>query len=527
MATAVKYPGGGVARYTQTKTVPAPIGGLNARDSIAQMPETDAISMVNWFPSTTSIAVRNGSLNYTTGLPGWVESLMPYLPPNTANNKLFGASGTAIYDCTSSGAVGAAVVSGQTSARWQYTQFVNASGTYLYCVNGSDAPQVYNGSTWQAITTGSSPIAFTGGPASLSNLIQAYTWQGRLLFIEKNSMRFHYLTAGAITGALSTFDLSSIFSMGGNLVCMADWNALTMTGPQDYAAFISSFGEVLVYQGFDPSLPGSWALVGRFRIGRPVGNRPIVKVGADVYVMTADGVVPLSSMQMDERSQAGVEAITTKIQNAINNDVQTYSANFGWQMILHPIGNKLIINVPQVENSIQYQYVKNTITGAWTKFTGWNGACWALYGDKLFFGGNTVTTQADMGQNDNAAAINTSLLPAFNFFGDESQNKQFLMFRPIFYSDAPVSATYAFCTDFNVVNPSASLSAPSAAGSLWNVSFWNVSFWSSGSSPRYAWQGGAGFGFSATLNLQTTSSAQNLALYSIDYAWQPMQGNWL
>ena len=149
------------------------------------------------------------------------------------------------------------------------------------------------------------------------------------------------------------------------------------------------------------------------------------------------------------------------------------------------------------------------------------------FGEDFFF---FATAEGAAEADFDAAALRAALKaasPAFNFFGDESQNKQFLMFRPIFYSDAPVSATYSFCTDFNIIPPTSALSAPGAAGSLWNVSLWNVSPWSSGASPRYSWQGGAGFGFCATLNLLTTSSAQNLQLYSIDYAWQPMQGSWL
>lgn len=514
----------GSQRVSVTHSVPACVGGLNARDSLAAMPQTDAVIMTNWFPLTTAIQVRNGSASWVTGVTGWVESLMPYQAQNSTNNKLFAGANNAIYDVTSSGAVGAASVTGQTSNRYQNCVFGNASGNYLWAVNGADYPQVYNGTGWQQVTTVSSPIALTGGPASLKNLIQAYSWQGRLLFIEQNTCKFHYLASGATSGALSTFDLSTIFRMGGNLVAFADWNALTMTGPQDYAAFISSVGEVLIYQGLDPSLPGSWALVGRFRIGRPIGNRPTIKVGADVYVITADGLIPLSAMQMDERSQIGIESITTKIQNAINTDVQNFSGNFGWECILHPIGNKLIINVPHVTNSIQWQYVRNQITGAWTVYDGWNASCFALLGDSLYYGGNGAVVQADTGESDLGEAIVTDLLPAYNYFGDETQNKMFSMFRAVFNSDGSVSARYAFCTDFQQISPTATLDAPGSSGAVWGAAMWNISLWQSGLTPRFIWQGGYGVGFNASLRLQTTTTAQQLQLLSLDYCYQPSSG---
>jgi hypothetical protein len=44
-----------------TKVVPAPVGGLNARDALAAMPETDASVMVNFFPFADRVESRTGS----------------------------------------------------------------------------------------------------------------------------------------------------------------------------------------------------------------------------------------------------------------------------------------------------------------------------------------------------------------------------------------------------------------------------------------------------------------------------------
>lgn len=43
------------------KTIPSPTGGWNARDAIADMPETDAVAMVNIFPQTTDVTLRYGT----------------------------------------------------------------------------------------------------------------------------------------------------------------------------------------------------------------------------------------------------------------------------------------------------------------------------------------------------------------------------------------------------------------------------------------------------------------------------------
>ena len=44
----------------KTASVPAPIGGWNARDSLANMAATDAVQLVNWFPTPTDVTMRKG-----------------------------------------------------------------------------------------------------------------------------------------------------------------------------------------------------------------------------------------------------------------------------------------------------------------------------------------------------------------------------------------------------------------------------------------------------------------------------------
>ena len=78
----------------------APIGGLNTRDAVDLMPQTDAIRLDNFFPGSTDVSLRKGFTNHVTGLPSTVQSLLTYQSPSA--NKLFAASNNAIYDVTSS-----------------------------------------------------------------------------------------------------------------------------------------------------------------------------------------------------------------------------------------------------------------------------------------------------------------------------------------------------------------------------------------------------------------------------------------
>ena len=134
----------------QGTSIPAPIGGLNTRDAVDMMAEQDAIRLDNFFPGSTDVAVRNGYTSHVTGLPSSVQSLMAY--SSGATNKLFAASGANIYDVTSAGSVGGAVVTSLSNAQFQHVNFTISGGGYLFIVNGADAPRHYNGSAWATPT---------------------------------------------------------------------------------------------------------------------------------------------------------------------------------------------------------------------------------------------------------------------------------------------------------------------------------------------------------------------------------------
>ena len=125
---------------SKTTSIPAPVGGWNARDSIAAMAPTDAVYLTNFFPTVSDVMLRKGFSNFATGLPGQVESVMTY--SSGSANKLFAASVTGVYDVTSGGAVGAAVAT-VTNARFQYVNMATSADRYLLSVNGADKMQIY------------------------------------------------------------------------------------------------------------------------------------------------------------------------------------------------------------------------------------------------------------------------------------------------------------------------------------------------------------------------------------------------
>lgn len=502
-----------------TLALPAPVGGLNARDALAMMPPTDAVTLDNFFPGTSSVDLRRGYVQWSTGYPAAVESLMAYNGP--VSSKLFAAAGTAIYDATASGAVGAAVVSGQTNARWQHANMGTPGGQFLYCVNGVDYPQLYNGTTWAQVT-GVSAIAITGVDPRL--LITVNIYATRVFFVEKNSARCWYLPVNSVGGAALSLDFSSLFVLGGYLATMATWTVDNANGIIEYAVFISSEGEVLMYSGTDPAVAANWVRAGRFRIGRPVGRRCFVRVNSDVIVLTSDGFIPLSKALLTDREQS--IAVSDKITNIVSADLSNYAANFGWEATLHTGGEKLIVNVPQNVGTVQYQYVMNTITGAWCRFTGWKANTFETMGDDLYFGGNLgapntgYVAKADTGFSDNGGYIFGEAKTAFNYFNAPGRQKQIVMARPIFITSGNLQAAIALDMDFADALPTSSPTFSGGGGTLWGTALWGTFLWATSSTVRKDWQGVTGVGDCAALHMRIVNNVTATSWPSVEYVYR-------
>ena len=500
-------------RTANTASVPAPLGGWNARDSLANMPEADAVSLINWFPTPADVGVRKGYSNWSTGYGAAVETLMLY--EGDTQEKLFAASGTSFYDASAAGAVGAAVQTCLTNARWIHTNFTTTGGVrYLMAVNGADKPRLWNGAAWIAVDGVSVP-AITGITTTSINYVT--THKSRLWVAIKNTMEVWYGPTGGF-GAFNLMDLRAVFKRGGTIVAMETWSLDGGYGLDDHLVFMSSNGEVAIYKGTDPSTANTWALIGLYYFSAPIGKKPLYKWGGDVLVLCFDGMLPLSQSLQSSRvnTQTG---ITDKIQYALAQKISATFTTYGWQMTSTPTENALLINVPQEDGSIE-QYVMNTITGAWCRFQGWKAYCWETWKDQQFFGSGTAVCKAFDTYADAGAAINTDLKSAFNYFGSRGTLKQFTMARPLFSSDGSPGAVYGLDMDFSDDTPTGVPSFLPSTSAVWDSAVWDGAVWGGALTVQKLWQYLTGLGYCAAFRMTTQSSGIQLRLSSIDYVFK-------
>lgn len=485
---------------SSSAALPPPTGGWDSRESLADMPAENAVKLENWFPSTDKVTIRRGHASHATGMTGAVESLIEYVPL-TGSGKLFAANNGAIYNVTSSGAVGAAEVSALTNNRWQFVKIGTAAGQFVRCVNGADTPLVYDGTTWATTP------AITGPTAA--NLIWINIHQRRMWFGEKESLSAWYLAVNSIGGAATEFSLAGIAKLGGYIMAMGTWTRDAGDGMDDVAVFLTSEGEAIVYSGTDPSAAATWSLVGVFRIGKPIGRRCFTKAGSDIVIVTQDGLLPLSAVLSVDRSQTRLVALSDQITKAVNDAVRDYKANYGWQPIVYPKGIYLLLNVPKSSTTAD-QYVFNTITGAPCKFTGQNALCWGLLNDDLYFGGTDGKVyKADSGTSDNGSDIAADAVQAFNYFKPPQARKVFKMAECVFESDGDPNAAIDWNVDFGVLNPTSSAQSSPVNSAKWGISKWGIGTWGTNGQIYKGWRGVRGVGRAGSVRVRiNTNSAR-------------------
>lgn len=478
---------------TKVYSVPAPVGGWDAQSALADMPEDRAVILDNFIPRPGFIELRRGSAAQVPAFADGTPSTM--MVWRGSAEQLLACVGGKIYDVTTpSLTTPAPIYSGASSNAWEYVNFANSAGTWVAAVNGVDSPIKYDGTTVTTTTftyAGAPPPAFDQTKLSL---IMAH--KRRLHMGEKNSLRVWFASAvDAIAGPVGLLDLGPVFDKGGVLVAIGTTSLNYGTGLDDFAIYVTSQGQIAMYQGLDPGDATSWALVGVYNVGYPMGPRSLVKWGADLAIITTDGVVPLSQAIKLDRAQDDLVAITQRIQNAFHTATSSYPpGTTGWQGLLYPKGGYAIINVPAAP---AVQYVQVLQNGSWCRFTGLSASCWAVANNNIYYAANSKVYQFDLYADDDHTLITYDLKTAFNAFKAAGQ-KQFKMVRTLMTTPGFVQPAIEVDADYSEVTPTAvpTVVDPSSLTAM----------------TRYDWSSATAIGFVGAVRMQITPSVVTYAL---------------
>jgi len=405
-------------------------------------------------------------------------------------------------------------ISGATPAEFNGTYVITRTGASTFTYTMATAPSG-NATVVGTYTT----IGITG--VDSSTFANVNLFKNRLYFTQKDTLTCWYLPVDSIGGAASPLYFGSIARNSGYLQAMGTWTLDAGQGADDYAVFVTSMGEAIVYNGTDPSSALTWALKGVWQLGQTFSRRCFFKWGGDLLLLTQDGLVPLASALQSSRLDPRVN-LTDKIYYAVSQAATQFYDLFGWQINYYASENMLILSIPTALG--MEQYVMHTITKAWGRFTGIEAYCWEVSGDAdMHFGGDGYVGKFYDTFADNGNNINATAQQAYSYFDSPGRLKRFTLIRPIIQtSNGLPSVLCGIRTDFDtspLVNRIAFNPNTESVG-VWDSTIWDDCTWYGGLITTKIWQGVTGIGFSGSVNMNVASQGIEFHWASTDYVME-------
>lgn len=363
-------------------------------------------------------------------------------------------------------------------------------------------------------------------PNGLTTADMAFVWvyKNTLWFVQKESLVAWHLPVDQIGGTAKRFDLGPEFGQGGSLLIGQSWSmsASGQGGLSEQCVFLSTEGEVVVYQGLSPEPNMGWSKVGTYQIGAPMGRRGFIRAGGDLIFCTTIGFVALSTAIQVDMAALSPRAVSYAIEDLWNDTALLRDRN--WVACLWPESQMVAIAPPAGESDPMF-LVSNARTGAWSNFTNWNATCMVVFAGGLYFGTpDGFVMQAMVGGTDNGTPFTGTYMPLFSDQGKPTMMKVARMARSELISATAVNEKLSCRFDFDDDKPSPPDVEPVPVGNEWDNAIWNESLWSSdrGSVRSQRRHSVSGNGYRMAPVLQVTSGSAlplDLRIVSLDVTY--------
>lgn len=405
-------------------TIDAPTRGINAFDSPEDMHPADAIALDNWI-------CRSGYLESRPVYTQWWGAGV-----NVGFDKL------AVYNGESSDKLlifkdigGLCRVwvhpdqeDWETHAAQWTTSDLEKFCTFhinnkLIIIGGDFHERQYDGSTFSTLDyTGSDPAISTSGAFTYG-----CNFKGRAIYIDEETCSFWYAEAGAYQGNITEFPLDTAAQYGGAPKHVAVWTMDTGTGPDDVLVLYFTSGEVLIYQGDDPGDPDNWEVAGSFLVAKPTTRHASVKVGSDLVLLSEEGYINLAdALRVDQRS--GYPEYSKRIAPMLQEMREVFTSaggTFNNSNSAVTTGTGLVVFNWDMSNASNYQFVLNTSTGAWSRWTDLDAISWVEYDGALHYAdGSYVYREVRAGEETTWDSVAMNAIPAFTNFDMPDAKKQ-------------------------------------------------------------------------------------------------------
>lgn len=489
-------------RNARTISRPAPGGGLNVLDDVGDVKPDQATKLWNWWSDSDSVDQRPGHAEHAdTGTGLQVRTLINH--ELGASAEMFAASGGSIWNVTTAGAVPTEAARGFGSDNWSFASI--SANTLAVNDHPLDYPQRYDGTSWVPSTFSSDDVDVRLLKGVMEHGERLFLWPG-------DSLDFYYGGVGAVQGALERFPLSNLGNMGGVLVAGGSWTVDAGDGVQDVATFITSRGDMILYQGTDPGDASNWSLLGRFKVADPVGlHRAVMNYGPDMIVMTSDGFLSLRGI-LAEGPASRQRAISRKIYPLVRDVVEESAGDDGWDSVYSPDGSMLIFSAPgrHEDQSDYIQFVYNPLKKGWFPWRGLPSVCWGQFNQALYIGdktGKVHRVARDILDDDGADIVKEY---HSRWDGMENQNvlKKLFSAQFIMICDGQYDMRMTTLSDFQeggediaATQQTVTLNAP---GAPWDDTAWDIDYWA-GDNRHFDWIPATAWGYRMQIRSRISS----------------------
>ena len=509
----------GQRKVSQSRVVPAPIGGIDVSRGLAFGNVANSLVSYNLTAAEYGLRVRHGYREWAIELDNGsligVHTIIPYGGDDATltNDRLFAVTNEGIWDVTTEAAPPTLEIDftlpgngGDTTAEAGFGVYCNytlqSGERVLFYADQRNGLFRYTEST----DTWAREAFITGPVIEEVNFIMVH--KDQIWLVERDQSYAWYLPQLSVGGAATQFYFGTKFTHGGYVAGLFSWTIDGGVGVDDYLVIVSRSGDVIVYQGNDPGSADDWAMTGQYFIGQlPKGQKFGTHSGGNLYLLSVQGLMSMNEIiQGVDGKNENADIASRKIAYSIRPWLQQFNQDDGWEVRLTPAIGTLIINAPPRSDGVNVQWVKNTTIDSWGLWRlvpmlcidEWKGAVYI--GDAQGrvhimdnFIDNQLITPPPEGQNGDA--IPFSVLTTFDHYDSPTLFKRGKYIRPQFLSTSAPSSDSVFRYDYDISEPINSSPSPILTGSLWDQALWDVADWDNSTPEGFSpVRGGFGMG---------------------------------
>jgi hypothetical protein len=529
--------GRGQRQVTENAHFISPIGGIDTTVPLSEGDTKICVYAYNMVPDELGLKVRNGYREWQVGLDqganAGVHTLIPFegQVEGSSEDRLFAITNEGIYDVTVAEAAPIFKLAFPTDAP------DGGYGTYAHYLDSADNEFIFYADslhglyqyeqeldTWSAVTT-----EITGVNPALINFVVVH--KQRVWFAERESTTGWYLPVGSRKGIADPFFFGAKFRHGGSISGLYNWTVDGGNGVDDILVCISGSGDVLPYQGSDPTLE-DWSLVGTYWVGSMAnGANSVSQYGGNLTLLSTFGMVQMSDLLrgVDPR-MPDADSVGAKIASIIRTDMRQYRSDPGWDVKHLQSEGVMMITTPIRLNGQYLQYVYNINVGGWGIWRGVPITAIDTWENFVYFGtadGRVMVMDTskdniliDPPPNTvNGQVIEFSMLHSYTALGDPTIQKRGKLIRPDFLTTANLAYSAKFSYDFDVAEIPANNTVPKTGDGEWDVSLWDQAIWGSGELLHFdRITGGTGIGRYISVAIRGQALSGTI-LASTDICW--------